>query len=250
MGDMDLLRPLALAGIPCAAVSRPGVPSLYSRYAKSRLVWDDYSNDVDDLIDTLVGFSGAQPEPPVLFYEEDAQVLLVSRFRERLAQAFRFVVADAMLVEDLLDKARFQVLAERHALPVPAARRFDPAAIEPGEIGLRFPLIIKPLTRLDPWNDSFGLRKALCAENAEVLRTLWPQLRAVGLDLLAQEFIPGAEVEDRELSLLCRPNRQRRRRVHWPEDPHLSIVLWPHHRAGDHRSQGRAQPRPRHRGEA
>jgi len=193
MGDMDLLRPLALAGIPCAAVSRPGVPSLYSRYAKSRLVWDDYSNDVDDLIDTLVGFSGAQPEPPVLFYEEDAQVLLVSRFRERLAQAFRFVVADAMLVEDLLDKARFQVLAERHALPVPAARRFDPAAIEPGEIGLRFPLIIKPLTRLDPWNDSFGLRKALCAENAEVLRTLWPQLRAVGLELLAQEFIPGAE---------------------------------------------------------
>src|SRR5262249_49177713 len=42
MGDMDLLRPLALAGIPCAVVSRPGVPSLYSRYARSRLAWHDY----------------------------------------------------------------------------------------------------------------------------------------------------------------------------------------------------------------
>ncbi|MGA2817870.1 MAG: GNAT family N-acetyltransferase, partial [Xanthobacteraceae bacterium] len=193
MGDMDLLRPLALAGIPCAVVSRPGVPSLYSRYAQSRLAWDDYSNNIEGLLDALISFGKAQSEPPVLFYEEDGQVLLVSRFRERLAQAFRFVVADATLVEDLLDKARFQVLAERHGLPVPAARRFDPAALEPADLGLRFPVIIKPLTRLDPWNDSFGLRKALCIEDAEALRSLWPQLRAVGLELLAQEFIPGTE---------------------------------------------------------
>ena len=114
MGDMDLLRPLALAGIPCAVVSRPGVPSLYSRYAQSRLAWDDYPKNVDGLLDALVSFGKAQPERPVLFYEEDGQVLLVSRHRERLAQAFRFVVADATLVEDLLDKARFQALAERH----------------------------------------------------------------------------------------------------------------------------------------
>jgi CelD/BcsL family acetyltransferase involved in cellulose biosynthesis/predicted ATP-grasp superfamily ATP-dependent carboligase len=193
MGDMDLLRPLALADIPCAVVSRPGVPSLYSRYAQSRLAWDDYSKNIEGLLDALVGFGKAQPEPPVLFYEEDGQVLLVSRFRERLAQAFRFVVADATLIEDLLDKARFQVLAERHGLPVPGARRFDPATLEPADLGLRFPVIIKPLTRLDRWNDSWGLRKALCAENAEALRSLWPQLRAVGLPLLAQEFIPGAE---------------------------------------------------------
>ena len=74
-------------------------------------------------------------------------------------------------MEDLLDKARFQALAERHGLPMPAARRFDPAALEPADLGLRFPLIIKPLTRLDRWNDSFGLRKALYAENVEVLRS-------------------------------------------------------------------------------
>src|SRR6202022_2780216 len=91
------------------------------------------------------------------------------------------------------DKARFQVLAERHGLPVPAARCFDPALLEPADLDLAFPLIIKPLTRLDRWNDTFGLRKALCAENVEALRVLWPQLRAVGLTLLAQEFIPGTE---------------------------------------------------------
>ena len=172
MGDMDLLRPLALAEIPCAVVSRPGVPSLYSRYALSRLAWDDYSGDTERLLDALVGFGTAQPEPPVLFYQEDGQILLISRHRERLAKAFRFVVADSDLVEDLLDKARFQTLAARHELPVPTARRFDPAKIEPAHLGLRFPLILKPLTRLDRWNDALGSRKALCAENLETLRAL------------------------------------------------------------------------------
>ena len=193
MGDMDLLRPLALAEIPCAVVSRPGVPSLYSRYALSRLAWDDYSGDTERLLDALVGFGTAQPEPPVLFYQEDGQILLISRHREQLAKAFRFVVADSDLVEDLLDKARFQTLAARHELPVPTARRFDPAKIEPAHLGLRFPLILKPLTRLDRWNDALGSRKALCAENLETLRALWPQLSALGLELLAQEFVHGSE---------------------------------------------------------
>ncbi|HXX05000.1 MAG TPA: GNAT family N-acetyltransferase, partial [Xanthobacteraceae bacterium] len=193
MGDMDLLRPLALAGIPCAAVSRPGVPSLYSRYAQSCLAWEDYTNGAESLLEALVRFGKAQSEPPVLFYQEDGQILFVSRYRERLAEAFRFIVAGADLVEDLLDKSRFQALAERHRLPAPVARRFNPAAIEASDLGLRFPVVVKPLTRLDRWDDLWGLRKALFAENAETLRRLWPQLREVGLELLAQEFVPGAE---------------------------------------------------------
>ncbi len=128
MGDMDLLRPLVLAGVPCAVVTRPGVPSLYSRYAQSHLVWDDYSKDTEVLVDALVRFGKAQPERPVLFYEEDSQILLISRFRERLKEAFRFVIAEAKLVDDLLDKGRFQLLAERHGFAVPVGRRFDPAS--------------------------------------------------------------------------------------------------------------------------
>ncbi len=195
MGDMDLLRPAVAAGIPCAVVSRPGAPLLYSRYARSALAWDDFTKNVDGLLDALVSFGKAQAERPVLFYEEDAQLLLVSRHRERLSEAFRFVVADAALVEDLLDKAQFQVLAQRHQLPVPPARQFNPAATDPAELGLRFPLIIKPLTRLQRWSETLGLRKALEAKDIEALRALWPQLLALDLDLLAQELIPGAEAQ-------------------------------------------------------
>ena len=142
-----------------------------------------------------MSFGKAQAERPVLFYEEDAQLLLVSRHRERLSEAFRFVVADAALVEGLLDKAQFQVLAQRHQLPVPPARQFNPAATDPAELGLRFPLIIKPLTRLQRWNETLGLRKAFEAKDIEALRALWPQLLALDLDLLAQELIPGAEAQ-------------------------------------------------------
>jgi predicted ATP-grasp superfamily ATP-dependent carboligase len=195
MGDMDLLRPIALARIPCTVVTRPGVPSLYSRFTRARLTWDDFSENAEKLVDALVGFGATQPERPVLFYEEDAQLLIVSRFRERLEKAFRFVVADAALVEDLLDKARFQTVAARHGLPVPPSCQFHPVAVEPDHLDLRFPVIIKPLTRLERWNERFGLRKALEAADADALRVLWPQLLDVGIDLLAQELIPGTEAQ-------------------------------------------------------
>ena len=73
--------------------------------------------------------------------------------------------------------------------------QFHPATPEPTELGLDFPIVIKPLTRLHRWNETFGLRKALAAENPDALRRLWPQLLALDIDLLAQQLIPGAEAQ-------------------------------------------------------
>jgi D-aspartate ligase len=193
MGDMDLLQPVAMTGIRCMVVTRAGVPSLYSRFAQTTMQWDDFSQNAQKLADALVRFGKAQNEPPVLFYEEDAQLLFVSRHREQLAQIFRFVVADAPLVEDLVDKARFQALAQRHGLPVPAARRFHPATLDPSGLDLAYPVIVKPLTRLDRWNETFGLCKAVAVESADALRRLWPQLQAMNIELLAQELVAGTE---------------------------------------------------------
>ncbi|HLN37353.1 MAG TPA: ATP-grasp domain-containing protein, partial [Xanthobacteraceae bacterium] len=186
---------IAAAGIPCAVVTRPGVPSLYSRFARARLPWHDFSQDTDALLDRLERFGNAQREQPVLFYEEDVQLLLISRHRERLAKSFRFVMADATLVEDLLDKARFQDLAQRHGLPVPPARQFHPVAVEPDDLDLAFPVVIKPLTRLERWNDVFGLRKALEVKDVDALRAVWPLLLDAGVEVLAQQLIPGAEAQ-------------------------------------------------------
>src|SRR5262249_28034315 len=115
--------------------------------------------------------------------------------RERLAKSFRFVISDATLVEDLLDKARFQDLAQRHRLPVPQACHFHPVAVEADDLDLVFPAIINRQTLLELWCDTFVLPKALLFENRDALRALWPQLLDAGVVLLAQQLIAGPETQ-------------------------------------------------------
>jgi len=192
---MDLVRPLGLAGIRCAVVTKAGSPPLYSRFAQLAFRWEgDFWDSWDELVEALIRFGSEQSEPPVLFYQQDAQLLLISRNRKRLAQAFRFVVPDPMLVEDLLDKGRFQALAEREGLPVPKAIRIDPVVdqsyVDPD---LRFPVIIKPLTRRTSWEALGGPAKAIQVDTSETLRKLWPRLMAADLEVLIQEMVPGPE---------------------------------------------------------
>ncbi len=193
-GDMDLVRPLGLASIPCAVVASRGSPHLYSRFTRAALHWEESSEDAEGLVELLRRFAGAQSEPPVLFYADDRQLLFLSRYREHLAPSLRFVIPGAALVEELVDKTRFQTLAERLQLPVPATRRIHPAAgSAPADLDLRFPVIIKPPMRRKPWNAIAGGGKAVQIETREALQKLWPHLVDVGMDLVVQELIPGPE---------------------------------------------------------
>ena len=195
MGDTDLLRPLGLAGIPCVVMAEPGEPARFSRFSKATLEWVDGWAQPEALVDTLMRFAATQPERPVLFYEEDRELLVVSRFRERLSQGFRFVVPDPTLVEDLVDKARFQALAARLELPVARARHLSPSlGATPPELDLRFPIIIKPLTRRNEvWEPVGGQGKALRLDSPDELRRVWSAIIASRMDVIAQELIPGAE---------------------------------------------------------
>ncbi|MDR6756391.1 putative ATP-grasp superfamily ATP-dependent carboligase [Mycoplana sp. BE70] len=194
MGDMNVVRPLGLAGISCAVVAPPGNPTTYSRFVRAVLPWQSFSKNLDALADMLLRFGTAQQEPPVLFFEEDSHLLFMSRYRERLGQAFRFILPEVALVEDLVDKARFQFLAERLSLPVPASRRIRPCADSvPVSIDLRFPVVIKPLRRRSPWEFIASGGKAIEVATEEAFRELWPRLASNEMDLLVQEMIPGPE---------------------------------------------------------
>jgi D-aspartate ligase len=142
----------------------------------------------------MIRFASEQSRPPVLFYQSDSHLLLVSRHRRRLAEVYQFVVPDASLVEQLIDKERFQELAEREDLPVPKAYVIDPAENQDSlDFDLRFPVIVKPVTRLSQWEALVGPHKALQFETAADLREMMPQLLAVGLRLMIQESILGPE---------------------------------------------------------
>jgi len=192
---MDLVRPLGLSGIDCAVAVPPGAAPRFSRFTRAALEWANPWEHADELLETLLRFGAAQAEPPVLFYESDGELLLISRHRERLHQVFRFVIADQTLVEDLVDKERFQKLAERLSLPVPAARRLRPEQeLNPADLGLRYPIVVKPLTRRpEVWKTVAKSGKALRLNTPDELRQLWPRLAASGVTALAQELIPGPE---------------------------------------------------------
>jgi len=195
LGDADLLRALGLAGIPCAVAAQPGDPARYSRFARVVLEWADAWDRPEALLESLERFGAAQATPPVLFYEEDRELLVVSRNRERLRRHYRFVVPAAELVEDLVDKGRFQALAQRLDLPVPAARVLDPCADPvPQDLSLPFPVVLKPLVRRgDRWTPIAGGAKALHIDSPATLASLWPRLAEAGITVLLQQLIAGPE---------------------------------------------------------
>ena len=195
LGDMDLVRPLGLSGVDCVVAVPPGAAPRFSRFTRAALEWANPWEHGDKLVETLMQFGTAQAKKPVLFYESDGELLLISRNRERLRQAFRFVIADPTLVEDLVDKELFQKLAERLSLPVPPARRLRPdQELKPADLGLRYPIVVKPLTRRpDVWKAVAKSGKAVRVNTPEELLKLWPRLAASGVTTLAQELIPGPE---------------------------------------------------------
>jgi D-aspartate ligase len=191
---MDLVRPLGLGGIHCAVVAGPGDVSRHSRFTEAVLDWVDPWNHPEALVERLLSFARTQSAKPVLYYEGDWDLLLVSRFREQLESGFRFVVADAALVEALVDKSEFQELASRADLPVPPSRRISASRMSRHDLDLRFPIVLKPLTRqMAIWRPVAGSAKALYVEDEAELEKVWPRLAESAIELLAQELVPGPE---------------------------------------------------------
>ena len=195
IGDIDLVRALGLRGIRSSVVAAPADAARFSRHTREVLPWHDPWEEPDALVADLLRFAERQAEPPVLFYQDDASLLLVSRARERLAKAFRFTLAPAALIEDLVDKSRFQHLAFRLDLPVPPSQAIDPATSPfPADFAIDGPLVLKPLVRHPKrWAVLAGERKALEVASPDALRAMWPALAAARLKLIAQALIPGPE---------------------------------------------------------
>ena len=179
LGRIDLVRALGRAGISSVVVGDSGDPIRYSRL-------------VTDVIDEAALWESGREGLP-LFYDSDRALQFVSRNRDRLAQSYRFVIPGAALVDELLDKRRFQALGERLDLPVPRSRAVGGSAGDGGP-DLRFPVVIKASPYRDGRWEAAGLSsKVLRVDDADALPEALARLEATGLELIAQELIPGRE---------------------------------------------------------
>jgi predicted ATP-grasp superfamily ATP-dependent carboligase len=194
MGDIDLVRALGLAGISSACFGFPDQPARFSRHVRATLPWIDHWQRQDELVAALLRFGRAQPEPPVLYPQTDAALLLASHHREELATAFRFVLADDALVDQLVDKDRFQALAERCGLPVPKAYRLHAhEGSRPPAPEVAFPLIVKPVVRAGDWDTVAQGGKALQVASRDEWAAIWQQLARLHSDVVVQQLVSGPE---------------------------------------------------------
>lgn len=200
LGDMNMLRCLAGSDIPVVvAASSPDEPALRSRHCRQRAIIAPPSQ-TEEALAGLERLGGNLARPAVLFYGADASLLLVSRHRERLARHYLFRMPPASMIEDLVDKSRFAILAERWQIPIPTTVASTKVS-GPDEILARVPLpcVIKPNTHIG-WYEhkrlqTAGPQKALRAGSADEVRALYDLVSQHTHDFLVQTYIPGGEEE-------------------------------------------------------
>ena len=205
MGDLTLVRSLAIAGIPSVVVTTdPRDITLHSRHALGHCVVDGFDaraaeRTLADLMDLAArlapraggGAHGSAPAPIPLFYGTDAQLAFVQAHRAVLAERYGLLLNDDAVAAALLDKGAFYGLAVRAGVPVPrTARADDPAAVR----ALRAPVLVKPRTKV-AWKalqkELFGgAGKARVFEDLDALATS-PALLAHASELVVQEHVRG-----------------------------------------------------------
>ncbi|HKP91094.1 MAG TPA: ATP-grasp domain-containing protein [Thermoleophilaceae bacterium] len=178
LGENDLVRALGRAGIVSVVVRDADDPIRHSRFVR-------------EVVPRSALLEQPRYEGAPLFYDSDAALDYVSGERDRLAALYRFVLPEQALLDDLLDKGRFQALADRAGLPVPRARR---VSATDADADLRFPVIVKASPHRDRrWSEVAGDSKVLLVDDPRALRDVVARLDGTGVDLIAQELVPGGE---------------------------------------------------------
>ena len=192
IGDIDLVRALGLGGIASIYAGASDASARFSRHVEAQLPWVQAPDDEEQLLAALLRFGHAQPERPVLYPQTDAALLVAAHHRDELGVAFRFMLADTTLIDDLVDKDRFQALAERRGLPVPSAYRLAiNGQAHPPALDVAFPLVVKPLVRTHGWKAVAAGSKALHVGGPDEWAALWPRLATWRSDVVVQQLVPG-----------------------------------------------------------
>ena len=199
IGDCDLVRPLGKAGINVVTAPNTLPENRWSRHTVGSFDLPDLWREPERTVQALNQWAQSQPARPVLFYQTDSAVRLVSRYRSELAAEFDFVISEESLVEDLVDKARFAKRAEQLGLATPrtAIATCGSGADRPDFDHWAYPVIVKPAVRDRgrDWSPIAGAAKAQrCPAEVDLVELLEKPSLA-GMDVLVQEEVVGDEAQ-------------------------------------------------------
>ena len=194
LGGLNVVRALGLAGIPVViASSKRRLASMASRYC-SGVIELPPIHERDAVVETLVQAAGRFGTSVPLFYDNDDRLALVQDYRAALARHYALLLNEPGLADALVEKSRFQALAERTGLPVP--RRLDWESLA----GAAGAVLAKPKSRT-AWDHSSvrrqlfgGAGKARIFASGREARAQIEALAAPLADQLSfQEYVPGGD---------------------------------------------------------
>ncbi len=195
-GEIGLIRSLGEVGVPVYAGSYyKDHIAYYSKYVKKRLHFE--SSLSHDFVKQLVDLGKAERRKMVFFSDDDRVILTFSQYRGDLAPYYYFNLPDAEVVDSLLDKRKFALLAEQYDLPAP--RSFIPSSSEEVKCAgskMEFPVIVKPAHKDDWWDPKFKqlvgpYRKAIMCQDIDSLTDLYSKVAQINPAIVVQEYVEG-----------------------------------------------------------
>jgi D-aspartate ligase len=192
LGGLNIVRALGLAGIPVIiASSARRTPSMASRYCAGVIELPPIG-DREAVVEVLIRAATRLGARAPLFYDNDDRLALVQDQRAALEPHFALLLNPPALADALLEKSRFQALAERAGLPVP--RRFDWDALD----NAAGPVLAKPKTRT-AWDHSSVRQQLFGGAGKARIFASGREARANALaaqlapQLSFQEYVPGGD---------------------------------------------------------
>ncbi len=189
---LQAARVLARRGVPVIGLAR----DRQDYYARTNVCQAVLFTETETpaLIDTLEALGPKLGPKAVLFPCEDANVLLVSKYRERLAEWYHILLPEHQVLETLMDKERFYRFAQEEGLPIPTTfmvhsrQEMEQAAQE-----VEFPCIMKPPLSAAPEWEANTIAKAFLVRDREELLGLYDRYHRWAPGFIVQNWIPGPD---------------------------------------------------------
>ncbi len=197
IGNLMLGRCFTLADVPFVGItSRGDLRITYSRKCIRGYQMPNPEEDMEGAFQKLVSIVEAIGEGHPLFCSNDGHLKMMLIHWEEMRRMFRFVSVEKKLLETLINKEKFIPFARENNLPIPATLVQEELDNHPG---LEFPVMIKPIIRLN-WFNSEAVRryggkhyKGILVENQKQFEKVRRLVEKERIEYVVQQFIPGPE---------------------------------------------------------
>lgn len=186
-------RILAARGVPVIGLAS-NVKHYCARTRVVRRVIDSPTSGVG-LLATLERLAGELPPPGIAYLvaSSDPAVLTLSENRDRIPDAFKWVLPNHEVLTKLADKAAFAEHAAVHDLAVPPTMILrTPEDAERAASDLSFPAVLKPSIKTPTWHRN-AVEKVLPVHKPEDLLPLYRRTVEWSPTLVVQSWVEGGE---------------------------------------------------------